>query len=65
MDTGRQSSFYYNPYSGELSLEFPTASTSCRGGILADEMGLGVRQPVDRSKTVRCASAHVLFLLWL
>ncbi|GAA5920015.1 hypothetical protein JCM1841_000379 [Sporobolomyces salmonicolor] len=33
--------FYYNPYSGELSLEFPKASTKCRGGILADEMGLG------------------------
>ncbi|BGP07126.1 DNA helicase rad5 [Rhodotorula toruloides] len=33
--------FYYNPYSGELSLVFPKASTKCRGGILADEMGLG------------------------
>lgn len=28
--------FYYNPYSGELSLEFPRASKKCRGGILAD-----------------------------
>lgn len=28
--------FYYNPYSGELSLEFPKASKKCRGGILAD-----------------------------
>ncbi|KWU47480.1 hypothetical protein RHOSPDRAFT_30907 [Rhodotorula sp. JG-1b] len=33
--------FYYNPYSGEISLDFPKASTRCRGGILADEMGLG------------------------
>ncbi|GAA6039077.1 hypothetical protein JCM8097_005308 [Rhodosporidiobolus ruineniae] len=33
--------FYYNPYSGDLSLIFPRASTKCRGGILADEMGLG------------------------
>ncbi|GAA5896750.1 hypothetical protein JCM6882_005026 [Rhodosporidiobolus microsporus] len=33
--------FYYNPYSGELSLVFPRASCHCRGGILADEMGLG------------------------
>ncbi|KAG2237950.1 hypothetical protein INT48_002511, partial [Thamnidium elegans] len=33
--------FYFNPYSGELSLEFPEASTQERGGILADEMGLG------------------------
>ncbi|KAK4057901.1 DNA helicase rad5 [Microbotryomycetes sp. JL221] len=34
-------SFFYNPYSGELSLVFPKASVQCRGGILADEMGLG------------------------
>ncbi|KAM0747434.1 hypothetical protein T439DRAFT_305206 [Meredithblackwellia eburnea MCA 4105] len=33
--------FYYNPYSGELSLEFPKASRRCGSGILADEMGLG------------------------
>ncbi|GAA5955129.1 hypothetical protein JCM3765_003203 [Sporobolomyces pararoseus] len=38
---GSDDLFYYNPYSGELSLEFPKASTKCRGGILADEMGLG------------------------
>ncbi|KAI9250369.1 SNF2 family N-terminal domain-containing protein [Helicostylum pulchrum] len=30
--------FYFNPYSGELSLEFPEASTQERGGILADEI---------------------------
>ncbi|KAK9367659.1 SNF2 family N-terminal domain-containing protein [Lipomyces kononenkoae] len=33
--------FYSNPYSGELSLEFPKIQQSCLGGILADEMGLG------------------------
>lgn len=33
--------FYVNPYSGELSLEFPTQEQHCLGGILADEMGLG------------------------
>lgn len=27
--------FYFNPYSGELSLKFPKAERSCRGGILA------------------------------
>ncbi|KAJ3278361.1 DNA helicase rad5 [Borealophlyctis nickersoniae] len=32
--------FYFNPYSGELSLDFPTEEHTC-GGILADEMGLG------------------------
>ncbi|PLW17625.1 hypothetical protein PCANC_15420 [Puccinia coronata f. sp. avenae] len=33
--------FYYNPYMGELSFQFPRASRKCQGGILADEMGLG------------------------
>ncbi|KAI9267417.1 SNF2 family N-terminal domain-containing protein [Sporodiniella umbellata] len=33
--------FYFNPYTGELSLEFPEANSQERGGILADEMGLG------------------------
>lgn len=27
--------FYFNPYSGELSLEFPRAERNCKGGILA------------------------------
>ncbi|MBW0503487.1 hypothetical protein O181_043202 [Austropuccinia psidii MF-1] len=33
--------FYYTPYMGQFSLEFPRASLKCQGGILADEMGLG------------------------
>ncbi|KAJ3021634.1 DNA helicase rad5 [Thoreauomyces humboldtii] len=33
--------FYFNPYTGELSLNFPSAADQTRGGILADEMGLG------------------------
>ncbi|KAI0594831.1 RAD5-like protein [Biscogniauxia sp. FL1348] len=36
-----QDSFYVNPYSGEMSLEFPVQEQHCLGGILADEMGLG------------------------
>ena len=31
-----QESFYVNPYSGELSLEFPVQEQHCLGGILAD-----------------------------
>ena len=31
--------FYWNPYSGELSLAFPTSQTKAKGGILADAMG--------------------------
>ncbi|KAJ1029928.1 hypothetical protein NDA16_000844 [Ustilago loliicola] len=33
--------FYFNPYTGDLSLDFQRASKGSRGGILADEMGLG------------------------
>ncbi|KAK6005110.1 hypothetical protein QM012_007889 [Aureobasidium pullulans] len=36
-----QPNFYVNPYSGELSLDFPVQEQNCLGGILADEMGLG------------------------
>ncbi|GAB1742373.1 hypothetical protein NU219Hw_g7923t1 [Hortaea werneckii] len=36
-----QPAFYVNPYSGELSLDFPVQEQTCLGGILADEMGLG------------------------
>ena len=36
-----QENFYVNPYSGELSLQFPVQEQNCLGGILADEMGLG------------------------
>ncbi|KDQ12067.1 hypothetical protein BOTBODRAFT_57119 [Botryobasidium botryosum FD-172 SS1] len=32
--------FYFNPYSGELSITFPTAEKNCLGGILAD-VGMG------------------------
>ncbi|KAG5665836.1 hypothetical protein KAF25_009961 [Fusarium avenaceum] len=36
-----QPKFYVNPYSGDLSLDFPVQEQHCLGGILADEMGLG------------------------
>ncbi|KAI0756307.1 SNF2 family N-terminal domain-containing protein [Daedaleopsis nitida] len=39
--TADERSFYFNEYSGELSLEFPKAERKCKGGILADEMGMG------------------------
>jgi DNA repair protein RAD5 len=33
--TADEKAFYFNPYSGELSLEFPKAERKCKGGILA------------------------------
>jgi DNA repair protein RAD5 len=36
-----QECFYINPYSGEMSLDFPVQEQTCLGGVLADEMGLG------------------------
>ncbi len=35
-DVLNQASFYVNPYSGELSLDFPVQEQNCLGGILAD-----------------------------
>ncbi|EIN13831.1 DNA repair protein RAD5 [Punctularia strigosozonata HHB-11173 SS5] len=34
--TAEERPFYFNPYSGELSLKFPKAEKNCKGGILAD-----------------------------
>ena len=45
-----QSSFYVNPYSGELSLEFPAQEQHCLGGILADgklSRGIKLENHVD------------------
>ncbi|CAK5264621.1 unnamed protein product [Mycena citricolor] len=39
--TAEDKVFYFNAYSGELSLDFPRAERKGRGGILADEMGMG------------------------
>jgi DNA repair protein RAD5 len=33
--TSDERPFYFNPYSGELSLEFQKAEKNCKGGILA------------------------------
>lgn len=33
--TADEQPFYFNPYSGELSLEFPRAERRFKGGILA------------------------------
>ncbi|KAK4149130.1 DNA repair protein rad5 [Chaetomidium leptoderma] len=40
-EVAEQPAFYVNPYSGDLSLQFPRQEQHCLGGILADEMGLG------------------------
>ncbi|THV06582.1 hypothetical protein K435DRAFT_645293 [Dendrothele bispora CBS 962.96] len=38
--TADEKVFYFNPYSGEMSLDFPKAERNCKGGILAD-VGMG------------------------
>ena len=53
------SKFYVNPYSGEMSLDFPTQEQHCLGGILADEMGLGKTiQMLSLVHTHRSEVAH-------
>ncbi|KAN0060342.1 DNA helicase rad5 [Thecaphora frezii] len=39
--TSNTRTFYFSPYTGDLSLDFQKSSKGSRGGILADEMGLG------------------------
>ena len=36
-----ESHLFFNPYSGQVSVETPHSNANCKGGILADEMGLG------------------------
>ena len=43
-----QSTFYVNPYSGELSLDFPAQEQHCLGGILAD--GMLHESKIEKSK---------------
>lgn len=33
--TSDEHRFYFNPYSGDMSLQFPKAERRCKGGILA------------------------------
>jgi DNA repair protein RAD5 len=40
-DPHNPTSFYINPFSYQLSLEFPEAKGMCRGALLCDEMGMG------------------------
>jgi len=35
-EVAEQANFYVNPYSGELSLDFPVQEQNCLGGVLAD-----------------------------
>ncbi|KAF4961071.1 hypothetical protein FSARC_10305 [Fusarium sarcochroum] len=54
-----QPKFYVNPYSGDLSLDFPVQEQHCLGGILADEMGLGKTiQMLSLVHTHRSEIAH-------
>ncbi|RSL85901.1 DNA repair protein RAD5 [Fusarium oligoseptatum] len=54
-----QPNFYVNPYSGDLSLDFPVQEQHCLGGILADEMGLGKTiQMLSLVHTHRSEIAH-------
>lgn len=47
--TADEKLFYFNPYSGELSLSFPKAERNCEGGILAY---VGIHFGVTCSETV-------------
>lgn len=52
-DPSTPSFFYFNPYSGELSLEFPALDTKERGGILADGKWKSIGSDVCLELTTR------------
>ncbi|KAF8512694.1 SNF2 family N-terminal domain-containing protein [Gautieria morchelliformis] len=54
--TEEQKPFYYNPYSGELSLAFPRAEKKCRGGILAYTLSNSSLVTVGMGKTIMISS---------
>ncbi|KAI8990572.1 SNF2 family N-terminal domain-containing protein [Trametes punicea] len=53
--TADERPFYFNEYSGELSLEFPKAEQKCRGGILAISFGLGMGKTIMLSALIQSA----------
>ncbi|KAK0208680.1 RAD5-like protein [Desarmillaria ectypa] len=50
--TENEKPFYFNPYSGELSLTFPKAGRNCRGGILAYVCKLGMGKTIMLSSLI-------------
>jgi DNA repair protein RAD5 len=45
-----QTKFYLNPYSGEITLDFPTQEQHCLGGVLADGKCLSTCNSTDKSR---------------
>lgn len=69
--TDDEKPFYYNPYSGELSLDFPKAERRLKGGILAyvfvlSAMYLGSSSFPETvsSKKLRCSYADSRTILF-
>ncbi|TFY55395.1 hypothetical protein EVG20_g9332 [Dentipellis fragilis] len=54
--TAEEQPFYFNPYSGELSLEFPKTERKCKGGILADGITNMVFTEMGMGKTIMISS---------
>ncbi|KAI0640000.1 SNF2 family N-terminal domain-containing protein [Trametes polyzona] len=54
--TADEQPFYFNEYSGELSLEFPKAERKCKGGILADvSVAVGMGKTIMLSALIQTA----------
>ncbi|KIJ22170.1 hypothetical protein PAXINDRAFT_64144 [Paxillus involutus ATCC 200175] len=51
--TDDEKPFYYNPYSGELSLDFPKAERRLKGGILAYKLRLGMGKTIMLSALIQ------------
>ncbi|CDO73050.1 hypothetical protein BN946_scf185007.g104 [Trametes cinnabarina] len=53
--TADEHPFYFNEYSGELSLDFPKTERKCRGGILARLWALGMGKTIMLSALIQTA----------
>ena len=60
--TSEDRAFYFNPYSGELSLTFPKAERKCRGGILAYVVSFVVEDVGSSSSTLETVMCCVLIM---
>ncbi|KZT08557.1 uncharacterized protein LAESUDRAFT_648872 [Laetiporus sulphureus 93-53] len=55
IDLTDERAFYFNEYSGELSLQFPKAERKCRGGILARAISVGMGKTIMLSALIQTA----------
>ena len=52
--------FYFNDFTGYITLEFPQKPRPPKGGILADDQGLGKTIQVTRTRTLNSLFSNII-----